>query len=236
MFVLSQPTNLEPDPSGEGTSAGPILPSASLEVTGDNDEDDNDDDEDVTVVSLLSPHAPTSSSVNPLQMETAPTEPQQIFQSSLRGSSNPFIRLFHRRQHRHRRPHGLGKKTRWKSRSLKSALFPSVGGTSSISTGSSASAIRPFDLRMRLSTGDEYSLPVTSNQSVLEAKKHLAVMIGWPPDRQRWYCGGVALRDGLRIADCPSSIAPPMSFVVQVVVHSPLEPESTWGQQNRSRE
>ncbi|VDO11530.1 unnamed protein product [Rodentolepis nana] len=227
VFVLSQPTNLEPDPSGEGPSTdlliacpstssapGTIPTTVNVTIHKDNNDDcDNDfNDEGVTVVSLLSPHAPTSSSAldNPPHLETSSdpplNPPSQTALSSPQESSNPFFRLFRRR--RQRRAHSLGKKTRRKNRSSKSALFPSVGSVCSSAGGGSA-IVRPFELRMRLSTGDEYSLPVTSTQSVMEAKKHLATIIGWPPDRQRWYCGGVALRDGLRIADCPSSIAPP---------------------------
>nr|CDS26142.1 ubiquitin domain containing protein 2 [Hymenolepis microstoma] len=246
VFVLSQPTNLEPDPSGEGpstdlpiacpsTSSAPGTIPTTVNVTihkDNNDDGDNDfNDEGVTVVSLLSPHAPTSSSAlldNPPHLQTSSDSQQNpSSQTALspQESSNPFFRLFRRR--RQRRAHSLGKKSRRKNRSSISALLPSVGSVCS-SAGDGSAIVRPFDLRMRLSTGDEYSLPVTSSQSVMEAKKHLATIIGFPPDRQRWYCGGVALRDGLRIADCPSSIAPPVSFMVQVVVHSPMEPESTW--------
>ncbi|KAH9285694.1 Ubiquitin domain-containing protein 2 [Echinococcus granulosus] len=245
VFVLSQPTNLEPDPSGAGSSGDQILSSSyssvvpagatfanTLDATGDDE-----DDEGVTVVSLLSPHAPVTSTttvVSAVAPSSAPTEAISASPSpSSRGASHPFRRLFHPRR---RRAHSLSKKMRRKyggRRSSHSTLFPSPFTASSSST---SAAPRPFDLRMRLSTGDEYSLPVTSNQSVLEAKRRLATLIGWPPDRQRWYCGGVALRDALRIADCPPSIAPPLSFVVQVVVHSPLEPESTWAHQNRLKE
>ncbi|KAL5966612.1 Ubiquitin domain-containing protein 2 [Taenia solium] len=242
VFVLSQPTNLEPDPSGVGSSCDQILPSSyasgvpagdisatPLDATGDDE-----DDEGVTVVSLLSPHAPATSAAPVVTASAAPTEAISASpSSSSRGAFHPFRRLFHPRR---RRAHSSGKKMRRKyggRRSSHSALFSSPSAAPSSST---SVASRPFDLRMRLSTGDEYSLPVTSNQSVLEAKRRLATLIGWPPDRQRWYCGGVALRDALRIADCPPSIAPPLSFVVQVVVHSPLEPESTWAHQNRLKD
>ena len=249
VFVLSQPTNLEPDPDEAGDCGDQVVLAASssspaaaaAEVTNspredeDEDEDgeDGDDDESVTVVSLLPPppHAPIS---------TVPAV------SSPRGAFHPLRRLFH--PHRRRPQSSLSKKARRKCSgggrrtSHSSGLFPSTAPAScasactSSASASAFSASRPFNLRLRLSTGDEYSLPVTSGQSVLEAKRRLAGLIGWPPERQRWYCSGVALRDALRIADCPPSIAPPLSFVVQVVVHSPLEPESSWPQKNRSKE
>uniref|UniRef100_A0A0R3W2R5 Ubiquitin-like domain-containing protein n=1 Tax=Taenia asiatica TaxID=60517 RepID=A0A0R3W2R5_TAEAS len=224
---------LEPDPSGVGSSCDQILsssyasgvPAGAISATPLDATGDDEDDEGVTVVSLLSPHAPATSAAHVVTASAAPTEAISASpSSSSRGAFHPFRRLFHPRR---RRAHSSGKKMRRKyggRRSSHSALFSSPSAAPSSST---SVASRPFDLRMRLSTGDEYSLPVTSNQSVLEAKRCLATLIGWPPDRQRWYCGGVALRDALRIADCPPSIAPPLSFVVQVVVHSPLEPEST---------
>ncbi|VDM34431.1 unnamed protein product [Hydatigera taeniaeformis] len=241
LFVLSQPTNLEPDPSGVGSSGDQILPSSyastvptgatsatRLDVTGDDE-----DDEGVTVVSLLSPHAPTTSTTPIVTASAVPTEALSASpSSSSRSAFHPFRRLFH--PHR-RRAHSSSKKMRRKYGGRCSSRSALLSSPSITPLSSTSAASRPFDLRMRLSTGDEYSLPVTSNQSVLEAKRRLATLIGWPPDRQRWYCGGVALRDALRIADCPPSIAPPLSFVVQVVVHSPLEPESTWAHQNRAQ-
>lgn len=227
VFVLSQPTNLEPDPDEAGDMSDRVLLAASsssstavpTSTAAISPPDEDEDDESVTVVTLLPPDDPCSANPAP-----APASSHSAF--------HPLRRLFH--PHR-RRAQSLGKKARRKYGGRRSSHSSSLFSSSNTAS-TSAAASRPFNLRMRLSTGDEYSLPVTESQSVLEAKRNLAALIGWPPERQRWYSGGVALRDALRIADCPPSIAPPLSFVVQVVVHSPLEPESTWSQKNRLRE
>ncbi|BHF57502.1 Ubiquitin domain-containing protein 2 [Sparganum proliferum] len=82
-----------------------------------------------------------------------------------------------------------------------------------------------LDLRLRLSTGQEYQITVNPSVNViLDAKKALSKLINWQPDRQRWFCCGMALKDNLRISDCHI----PPGFVIQVIVHSPLDPESNW--------
>lgn len=227
LFVLSRPTNLELDTSVISHSVPPQPPtgapsSAAAEGQGDTVEQQanipqvtENPNESVTVVNLpslhLHPvnHRPSSSNQSHRSSSSSP--------QTLRGPFSSLSLLCANR----RRVHTLSKKTRRKGASARRT--------------SVRNSCQHFVLHVRLSTGAEFAIPVTGSQTVLEVKRHLSNLAGWLPDRQRWYCAGVALRDALRIADCPPSIAPPLSFVVQVVVHSPLDPESSWLQQKQNQ-
>ncbi|CAL8069497.1 unnamed protein product [Calicophoron daubneyi] len=83
----------------------------------------------------------------------------------------------------------------------------------------------PLTLHIRLSTGEDCNLDLINDRvTVLEAKRLLALRTNWPETRQRWFVCGHMLPNRARLCDCHI----PLDFVIQVVVHSPFEPESQW--------
>ncbi|XP_018651844.1 hypothetical protein Smp_126810 [Schistosoma mansoni] len=68
------------------------------------------------------------------------------------------------------------------------------------------------------------------NITVLEAKRLFTSLCGWHELRQRWFVCGRSLSNRLLIKDCHI----PSGFVIQVIVHSPFDPECLWKQGNRS--
>ncbi|KAG5450375.1 Ubiquitin domain-containing protein 1, variant 2 [Clonorchis sinensis] len=80
-------------------------------------------------------------------------------------------------------------------------------------------------LRIRLSTGEDITLALPNGQiTIMEAKKLLASQTQWPERRQRWFVCGHMLPNRARLNDCHI----PDDFIVQVIVHSPFDPESHW--------
>ncbi|CAH8523094.1 unnamed protein product [Schistosoma turkestanicum] len=88
----------------------------------------------------------------------------------------------------------------------------------------------PQCLNLRLSTGEQHTLEIgDQNITVLEAKRLFASVCGWHELRQRWFVCGRSLSNRLLIKDCDI----PAGFVIQVIVHSPFDPERLWKQENR---
>ncbi|KAF7255258.1 hypothetical protein EG68_07784 [Paragonimus skrjabini miyazakii] len=80
-------------------------------------------------------------------------------------------------------------------------------------------------LHLRLSTGEDHILDLSNERmTILEAKRLLAARTHWPEQRQRWFACGHLLPNRARLCDCHI----PEGFIVQVVVHSPFDPESRW--------
>ncbi|KAK4470030.1 hypothetical protein MN116_000062 [Schistosoma mekongi] len=208
LYVLSQPSNLIPDPSTPDSQSlhsqqntSPVLRNSGAYNAGRN-----------LITSRVRSH-------------------QLCFDNE--ASSNDIcgcLSLFNvfclgNRRNRDRSPHCLqwnfnSCRRECSSQSICKKVDPINRGSPSQSTC----------LNLRLSTGEQHTLEISDqNITILEAKRLFASACGWHELRQRWFVCGRCLSNKLLIRDC----CIPTGFVIQVVVHSPFDPECRWKQENR---
>ncbi|CAH8570853.1 unnamed protein product [Schistosoma bovis] len=209
LYVLSQPSNLIPDPSTPDSQSLHSQPNISAVLRNSN-----------TYTSGFN--------------NTRVRSHQQCADSNNDPSSNDVcgcLSLFNAFCHRNRRnrdgsPHWL----QWNFNSCRrdhdQSACDKIDPTHHNSSSPPSSC-----LNLRLSTGEQYTLEIgDQNITVLEAKRLFTSLCGWHELRQRWFVCGRSLSNRLSIKDCHI----PSGFVIQVIVHSPFDPECLWKQGSRS--
>uniref|UniRef100_A0A5K4FAX3 UBD domain-containing protein n=1 Tax=Schistosoma mansoni TaxID=6183 RepID=A0A5K4FAX3_SCHMA len=209
LYVLSQPSNLVPDPSTPDSQSLHSQPN---------------------IFSVLRNSNTYTSGFNNTRVRSR----QQCTDSNNDPSSNDVcgcLSLFNVFCHRNRRnrdgpPHWL----QWNFNSCRRDCNQSVRDKID-PTNHNSSSPPSSCLNLRLSTGEQYKLEISDqNITVLEAKRLFTSLCGWHELRQRWFVCGRSLSNRLLIKDCHI----PSGFVIQVIVHSPFDPECLWKQGNRS--
>ncbi|CAH8572741.1 unnamed protein product [Schistosoma margrebowiei] len=209
LYVLSQPSNLIPDPSTPDSQSLHSQPNISAVLRNSN-----------TYTSGFN--------------NTRVRSHQQCADSNNDPSSNDVcgcLSLFNAFCHRNRRnrdgsPHWL----QWNFNSCRRDYGQSVCNKVD-PTNHNSSSPPSSCLNLRLSTGEQYTLEIgDQNITVLEAKRLFTSLCGWHELRQRWFVCGRSLSNRLSIKDCHI----PSGFVIQVIVHSPFDPECLWKQGSRS--
>ncbi|CAH8858624.1 unnamed protein product [Trichobilharzia szidati] len=105
-----------------------------------------------------------------------------------------------------------------------STLLPSSTASASAASSSSSNC-----LNLRLSTGEQFTLEIDNeNMTILEIKRLFATLCGWHELRQRWFVYGRCLPNKLQLKECYI----PKGFIIQVIVHSPFDPECLWKRGN----
>ncbi|VDL99121.1 unnamed protein product [Schistocephalus solidus] len=232
IFVLSKPSNLQSEPPS---------PSEGPEASASPDGDDGGAgclDRSLDVVAIVN----IPSSTGPQPTEQLPSvrggsisasssnssgagDPTLSRSRQLLGGFVDYFRIHLHRVQKRRTPHRVGGGGVASSTECARVLARSRKKRRRFRHSGDGEKEERLDLRLRLSTGQEYQITVNPSVNViLDAKKALAKLINWQPDRQRWFCCGMVLKDNLRISDCHI----PPGFIVQVIVHSPLDPESNW--------
>ncbi|KAL3315362.1 hypothetical protein Ciccas_006004 [Cichlidogyrus casuarinus] len=85
-------------------------------------------------------------------------------------------------------------------------------------------------LRLRFSSGEDYTCSVYLTDTIATAKMKAEAISYWPVARQRWFCAGKMLPNYAKILDCGI----PEGFLIQVIVHCPFDPESGWSKKRQA--
>nr|CAH8852618.1 unnamed protein product [Trichobilharzia regenti] len=116
---------------------------------------------------------------------------------------------------------------------ITSTTTTDVNSSTLLSPTAAASSSSPSSncLNLRLSTGEQFTLEIDNeNMTILEIKRLFAALCGWHELRQRWFVYGRCLPNKLLLKECYI----PKGFIIQVIVHSPFDPECLWKRGNNN--
>nr|VZI13520.1 unnamed protein product [Spirometra erinaceieuropaei] len=208
IFVLSKPSNLQSEPPPPPPTSSD-RPEASATSDGD-DGGASGADRSLDVVAIV--NIPSSAGPQPAEhltsgggggggginissgsssstssssgRDSAAARSRQVF-----GGFINYFRVHLRRMRKHRTPRTSGGGTGDGSSGCTRVLARSRKKRRRFRHSGDGEKEELLDLRLRLSTGQEYQITVNPSVNViLDAKKALSKLINWQPDRQRWFC------------------------------------------------
>ncbi|CAH8549799.1 unnamed protein product [Heterobilharzia americana] len=238
LYVLSQPSNLLPDHSTSDTqsvhsqqqnNASPIVlrNSNTIHYTNDGGAESNS-----SGISRTHSHHQYVYNSNNNNNTNTNNDDNHTSSNDICGC----LSLFNTICHRNRR--NINRHTtnwfQWNFNPYRCEGNPSLSdkkesiNPNSLSLFSSSSSSPISHLNLRLSTGEQHKLKIIDEKmTILQAKCLYASICGWHELRQRWYVYGRLLSNKLQVKECYI----PKDFIIQVIVHSPYDPECSWKQE-----